>query len=438
MSSRAKLTFIIKTLGCKVNQYESQIMRESLLRCGFIEGKPDTAADVYIVNSCTVTHRADRDTRNLIHGYRARNPEAHIVVAGCYAETADDRSVLARAGASLQVRNSEKGLIGEMLRDACGDRHDGRRYGVSGDGAITGFDGKDRAFVKIQDGCDFRCSYCKVRIVRGRSRSRSVDTIQKEIRALSDRGFKEIVITGVCLGAWGRDAGTKADITDLLWRISDIQGDFRIRLSSIEPTHITPELIACIAQNRKVCKHVHIPLQSGDDGILKSMHRPYRSRQYERTVRDIRSAITDVAISTDLLIGFPGEDETAFGNTLACVERIRPFRMHLFSYSKRDGTEAARCGRDCDRETIRSREKILHKMGRALAADYAAGFIGKKESVIVESRRDRATGLLTGYTDRYIRVCMEGSDLLMREMASVTIERIDNATGTVYGRVEKA
>lgn len=426
MSFPDKPTFFIKTLGCKVNQYETQAMREHLVKNGFVEKKEGKVADYYIVNSCTVTKKADRDTRNLIHRFHRVNPNGKIVVAGCYAELDTDRKELMDiSGVTHLVRNNEKGKLAEILKPKCKQIPNPKLQ-------ITGFKNHNRAFIKVQDGCNHRCSYCKVSLVRGSSRSRSTSEILQEIKNLVDSGFKEVVLTGVCLGAWGQDLETKTNLADLVNKICQIDGSFRIRLSSVEPIYVTERIISVLKEG-KVCKHLHVPLQSGDDRILKLMKRPYRARNFKRIIAKIRKQIPDAAITTDVLVGFPGENERQFRNTLRFIKSIKPSRMHVFSYSRRKGTIAARYADDLSKQVIKKRVKTLTDLSRKLSADFARTFVGKVQDVIVEEHRDERTGLLAGYTDRYVRILLGGADSLKNRLIAVMISGVDGGKGTVFG-----
>jgi len=438
MNSPAKPTFILKTLGCKVNQYETQAMRESLTACGFSEKTACGIADFYIINSCTVTGKADKETRNLIRRNREMNPGAKIVITGCYAELDRDRSVLmAIPGVTHLIRNSEKADIGKILRpNSHAYRFTRLPAGMAGR-QITNFKGRDRAFIKIQDGCDNKCSYCKVNLVRGPSRSRPAEDILAEAGTLIRKGLKEIVLTGICLGSWGK--GTRGtDLARLLGKISGIDGLFKIRLSSIEPLHVTDRLIDTVKRDDKVCKHFHVPLQSGDDRVLKLMSRPYGAKKFKHIIKKIRSAIPEAAFTTDVLVGFPGEDERSFANTVEFIETIKPSRMHVFAYSKREGTPASRFESRLTNAAAKKRVKTLTSLNRKLSMDFAKRFVGKDQDAVIESVRVEKTGLLTGYTDRYIRVLLEGPDSLKNSLKAVQITRVEEENEAVYACLSPA
>lgn len=429
MNSPGKPTFAIETIGCKVNQFESQAIREQLTRNGFAEKKDAGRADFLILNSCTVTGKADRETRNLIHRLRRKNPHGKVIVTGCYAESENDRKTLREIPGVVElVRNSEKGKIAEI---ASNHVPLGRQVEVGSlDRGITDFANRDRAFVKIQDGCDHRCSFCKVRLVRGPSKSRPYPEIADEVTLLAGKGYREIILTGICLGAWGKDFGGKNNLAGLLRKISLIGMPFRARLSSIEPLYVTDELIDTIKENAGICPHLHMPLQSGDDKILKSMMRPYTTGKFMQIVEKIRRHIPGVAITTDILAGFPGEDRSSFARTLNFVKGFGPSRIHVFPYSRREGTVSAGFKNNAERAVTKERVKILNDLGKNLSQEFAKHFIGKTQKALIETR-SRENGLLSGYTERYIRVLVNGPDSLKGALASVKIVSVGREKGDI-------
>ena len=424
MNSRIKThnRFLIKTLGCKVNQYESQAMREILLRSGFAEASVPENADVYILNTCTVTHEADKESRYLIKAFHRKNPKAAIAVTGCYVAE-DAGRILELPGVSYVLRNDRKGRIAEMLAGG----------GMGADIAqlrITDFKGHSKAFVKIQDGCENRCSYCKVPLVRPILGSKLTGDVVDEVKGLVLKGFKEIVLTGICLGAWGADIQVrrgvkKPSLVDVLEALERVKGDFRIRLSSIEPKYVTDDLIRYIADSKRACKHLHIPLQSGDDKILRRMNRPYTAKGYLGLIKKIRSRIKGCAVTTDVIVGFPGETEENFKNTVACMRAARPLRTHIFTFSGREGTAA--CGMDgaVSADVMKKRYDALCGVARRSSYLCRKKFLKRRLDVLVETKRDKGTGLLTGYSDNYIKVEFEGPDSLMGRIVPVKVKKLD-------------
>ena len=436
--------FYIHTLGCKVNQYESQAMREALERAGFKECLSKDIADIYIINTCTVTENADRQSRHSIGSFHRTNPKAKIIVTGCYVEN-DAQDISFLPGIAHIIKNGEKSRIAEILNDTQPPIASTRYANSDTPFIITGFKNHTKAFVKIQDGCENFCSYCKVPFVRGNLRSRRIKDITDEVTTLVANGFKEIVLTGICLGAWGKElfpdelaksiGFNGADLVDVLKTLDRIPGDFRIRLSSIEPKYVTNELIEFMANNRKMCRHLHIPLQSGDDDILKRMNRPYTSNDYKKLVDKITSRMNDIAVTTDVLIGFPGESEVNFKNTMRFIKEVMPSRTHLFTFSKRKGTVAYNMPDEVNAETLKKRYNELKAVTFSTSYIYRNKFLGKDLDVLVETKRDRHSGFLVGYSDNYIRVLFEGPDDLMRKIVPVKINDI-NLMRTM-GQVEK-
>lgn len=430
--------FFIKTLGCKVNQYESEAMREILLKSGFKECISKEMADIYIVNTCTVTHHADKESRYLIGLLHRSNTNARIVVTGCYIEKdADDVSFL--PGVWRVVRNSEKGRIADIINNPT--THDPlpnplpiTYYPLP---AITDFKGRSKVFVKIQDGCDNFCSYCRVPLVRGPLRSKPIERIAEEVEGLVKNGFREIVLTGICLGAWGKDlfSNTLAQglgleglsILDCLTALNKIPGVFRIRLSSIEPKYVTDKLIDFICENEKMCRHLHIPLQSGDDDILKNMNRPYKASDYRALVSKVRAKAKDMAITTDVLIGFPGESDLNFKNTVDFVKDILPSKTHIFTFSKRPGTAACNMDGEIGSDVLKRRYHKLNAAALCASYLYRLKFLNKKLDILVETKRDRHSRLLTGYSDNYIKVLFEGPDTLMKSIVPVRVTDVNLA-----------
>jgi threonylcarbamoyladenosine tRNA methylthiotransferase MtaB len=391
-------------------------MREILLKSGFSESLSKDKADVYIINTCTVTHHADKECRYMTSLFHRTNPDAIIVVAGCYAEKNADE-ILALPGVTHIVKNYEKGRIAKILN--------GQNDRIAADDphlSITEFKGRTKAFVKIQDGCENRCSYCKIPLVRGALKSKPQDRVTEEVLRLAAAGFKEIVLTGICLGAWGRDISPSGNLAGVLKAIMKTGGDFRVRLSSIEPKYVADELIEFMAGTEKVCRHLHIPLQSGDDEILKYMNRPYSTAEYRSMTDKLRRAMPDIAITTDVIVGFPGETDTNFQNSLKFVKDILPARTHTFTYSKRDGTPAFDMPGEVSEAVAKKRHLALTVAALEASHIYRSKFLNKILDVLVEKKRDKNSGLLTGYSDNYIKVLFEGDDALMGKMVSLRLE----------------
>lgn len=410
--------FFIKTLGCKVNQYESQAMREVLVRSGFNECLAADIADIYILNTCTVTEKADKESRHWITLFHRTNPDAKIVVTGCYADR-DASGISFLPGVAHILKNAEKPLVGDILTNAPAGAAAIATNRIFG---ITDFKGHAKAFVKIQDGCQNACSYCAVPLVRSELVSRPLADIVNEVKTLTERGFREIILTGICIGAWKTDG---QGLLAVLAAIDALPGDFRVRLSSIEPRYVTDGLIDFIAGHRRMCRHLHIPLQSGDDTVLARMNRPYTRAEYIALIGKVRAKIEDVAITTDIMIGFPGETEAQFRMTVALVKEILPARVHIFSFSRRKDTPAYAMADEVPKEVVKKRYHELTVASLSASYLYRMRFLGKPLDVLVETKRDKDSSFLTGYSDTYIKVLFEGPDTLMHRMIPVTVTQIN-------------
>jgi threonylcarbamoyladenosine tRNA methylthiotransferase MtaB len=398
----------LATLGCKVNQYESAGLREKIRAAGFCIVPFFSAADIYVVNTCTVTERADDQSRQLIRRANRMNPAAPIVVTGCYAQVAA-KETAALPGVALVAGNAEKEDIPVFLREIA----EGEKKVCVGDirrcRAISNWSGctppgRTRAFLRIQDGCDSFCSYCIVPLARGKSRSLPEEKVLEEVALLADSGYREIVLSGIHLGRYGLDLPTRSSLLGLLRKIETQGRIARLRLSSIEPLEVTPEILSHYRESQILCRHLHIPLQSGDDGILEQMGRNYRGRQFKTLVENIVTALPDAAIGTDVMAGFPGEGEKEFENTLNFIEEMPVAYLHAFPYSKRPGTSAANLPDQVRADVKKSRVETLRSLGAGKREGFARSFIGRRLSVLVESAKDRSTGFMKGFSDNYISV----------------------------------
>ena len=416
---RVDPTIKFYTLGCKVNQYETEKIREGLLPCGFRELRNKKGADIYIVNTCTVTHRADSDSLKAIRKAKRENPRAKVIVTGCLSEL--DREKIRNAdAAALIIKNKNKQKIAIHLK---GFMNTPTKELANQQNGISGFKGHTRVFLKVQDGCNNRCSYCRVPLARGPSVSRSKYEIIQEARRLAEGGFKEIVLTGICLGAYGRDLKSGEDLVSLITQLEEIRGISRIRLSSIEAVDLTDKLIEKISGSAKLCKHLHIPLQSGDDKILKIMNRKYTGARYLRLIKKIKERVPGVSITTDCMVGFPGEGKKSFQNTLRLIREISPLRTHIFIYSPREGTAAFGLKQEISHKELKQRFSILQKEAFQCAKKNRKRFIGKDLSVLIESRSKDNPGFWQGYSDNYIRVTLRDKRNLKNRIIKV---RLDN------------
>lgn len=418
-----KVRFV--TLGCKVNQYETQAMRESLVQRGFSE-EGEGESEVVVVNTCTVTEEADRENRYWIRRLRRENPEAKIVVTGCWVER-NRKEIEGLPEVDLVLTNREKPDLVEKIFESCGDfpltptlspaGGEGRVRGFQ----ISSFQGHARAFVKIQDGCNHACSFCKVVLVRGRSRSRPLAEIVEETKRLGDSGFREIVLTGIQLGAYGMDFNPRLNLVALLAALSRVPQIERIRLSSIEPADVKPELIQAMKALPRVCPQLHIPLQSGDNEILKRMSRRYTREFYQTLVADLRREIPDFCLSLDVMAGFPGEEERHFQNTLSLIGETRPIRIHPFPYSRRPETRAA-LWENLSEVLIRERMKRLIEFSKRVAQQERQRFLGRSFPVLVEKSATEETGtLFQGHTPHYLKVYFQAQGSLIGKTVAVRL-----------------
>jgi threonylcarbamoyladenosine tRNA methylthiotransferase MtaB len=403
----------VATLGCKVNQCESAWIAEAATAGGMTIVPFKEEADCYIVNTCTVTERSDYQSRQLIRRAIRNNPAASVFVTGCYAQRAP-ADIARIPGVHIIAGNAEKESIPQLIRQMAGTK--GPRFFVGDVGKEKGFPclgatvfpEHTRAFLKIQDGCNAFCSYCIVPSARGRSRSLPPGEVLGRIVTLAGEGYREVVLTGIHLGAYGRDLAPPENLTAVIRHCADGRTVERLRLSSIEPREVTDELIALIGSSGIVCRHLHIPLQSGDNGILAAMHRDYDAAFFRDLVQNLQAAIPGVAVGIDVMAGFPGETETAFANTLRLVEAMPVAYLHVFPFSRRPGTPAATMSGQIPEGEKKRRTRILRLLAEEKRRVFGTRFIGEPLTVLVEGRTDKTTGYPLGFSDNYIPVAVRG------------------------------
>jgi threonylcarbamoyladenosine tRNA methylthiotransferase MtaB len=422
------LTVAFATLGCKLNQYDTTELQALLEARGFRTVPFETPAQLYVINTCTVTARADVSDRQAIRRAMVRNPAALVVVTGCYAQT-NPEAVARIPGVDLVLGTRDRHALPELLDDLrkrvrpvvqVGDVFAPRPAPVI---PLARFaPGYTRAFVKVQDGCQHRCAFCIVPFARGGSRSQPADVVLAQVEGLVAAGYAEVVLTGVDLGHYGWDLAPRTTLAALVRRLLDVRGLGRLRLSSILPAYMTPELIETIAGSSRVCRHLHIPLQSGADRVLRAMRRPYTVRMYRALVERLATVMPGLGLGTDVITGFPGETAEEFAETEALVESLPFSYLHVFSYSDRRGTEAARLGTPrVSSEEIRRRTARLRRLGAAKHRAFRAARVGREVDVLALEHRDRASGALIGLTDDYLEVAFAGSDDLARRFVKVRI-----------------
>lgn len=412
-------TFSIVTFGCKLNQYESQAIRELLQRAGHVEARLGEGPEVCIVNTCAVTQATENECRRLVRRLSQRNG-IRVIITGCAAELPWVQT-WAKQGRVEIVRKGEIGRIVSILRGEGDVAADEAPLPSIFDLSVSAHAGHARAFLKIQDGCDARCSYCIVPRARGVSRSRPAEDILAEAERLTRNGYREIVLTGVNIGAYGNEMGDGANLAVLLRRLLQVDGIGRIRLGSLEMGDLTDELLALVAADERICPHFHIPLQSGDDGVLGRMNRGYSAEEYLRMAERIKGALELPALTTDAILGFPGEGEAEFQRTVDVCRRVGFSRIHVFSFSARPGTPAATMSGRVSPPVVRRRREALQAVAAEMCRAYHERMVGREADLLVEYGRDPQTGLLHGHTERYVGVLADGPEEWMGTMKKVRI-----------------
>lgn len=437
-------TYRIVTLGCKVNQAESEALGQALQGAGRQPASDREPADLCVVNTCAVTQRAAMQSRQALRRVIHENPGACVVATGCYAQT-DPDALAAIAGLDHIVGRTGKAGLAELACSGqlgkCGRP---RRMLSHPAGAETAFaaappalsESRTRPFLKIQDGCSAFCAYCIVPYARGPSRSLPVRHALESISALSAAGVHEVVLTGIHLGCYGRDLDPPTSLLALLQVIRDLPGAIRVRLSSIEPLELSAEILELVAASGRFCRHLHVPLQSGDSPTLARMGRPYSAEMFAGLVEKIHRFMPDAAIGTDLLVGFPGESAAAFEATCALIERLPLSYLHVFPFSAREGTAAFKLPDRVPAETIKRRCRQLRQIGHEKRRRFYRAFIGERLKVVVETRRDPESGLLKGVSSNYLPILFAGPDELKNSVADVMVAQEQN--GRLLGvKVEK-
>lgn len=423
----------IFTLGCKVNQYESQEMTEALVKNGYFVVDSKETADVYIINSCTVTAESNRKTRQAVRHYKAKNPNAVVVLTGCVPQAfPDEATAITEADIILGNKNNyklieslnkwfnEKNTICNITMHENDDSYNG--------GIINNFEGHTRAFLKIQDGCNRFCTYCAIPYARGRSRSKPIEDIKKELQNLAANGFKEVVFVGINLSAYGRDINLT--LSDAVKAAENTDGIERVRLGSLEPDHITDEMIDIFASCKKFCPQFHISLQSGCDTVLKRMNRHYDTAYYRHLTEKLRSVFEDTSITTDIIAGFPGETDKEFEDTINFVKEICFDKVHVFPYSIREGTKAAKMQGHLQNSIKSKRAAILSEICEEIRKNNFSKNKGKTVSVLFEVPKK---GYQCGYTANYTPIKVQTDENLTGEIRNVLITQTedDSCIGTL-------
>ena len=397
----------ICTLGCKVNTYESEFILKKLVDNGFEIGDFKDKNDIYIINTCTVTNNSDSKSRKMIREARRKNKDALVIALGCFIEANKKNILEEMPEIDIAIGNKDKSKIIDIINDffknkeRINDTYDALDSDFE-NMYIDKFNTRTRAFIKIQDGCENYCAYCIIPRVRGKCRSKDMNTCLEEITSLVNNGFKEIVLTGIHTGNYGRDLGIT--FATLLREIVKIKGLERIRISSIEATELTDEVIDIIKNNDNIVNHFHVPLQTGNDKILKLMNRKYNIEEFKEVINKLRKAKKDVSITTDVIVGFPHETDEDFDETIKNIKEINFSKLHVFPYSMRNNTPAARMPQVKDSIKKERTDKLL-KLSKELEIEYMNKFIGKKLKVLIETTKD---GYSYGHTTNYLDVKIKG------------------------------
>jgi threonylcarbamoyladenosine tRNA methylthiotransferase MtaB len=417
---KEKKTFSVVTLGCRTNQYESQAYIDQLLEMGYVRAEVGDAADLCIVNTCTVTASADSSSRHEIRALARQYPEAKLVVTGCLAERAPDE-MKAIPGVHLIVPNAQKE---ELLQIALPTEE-------IPEFKIRHFEAHTRAFVKIQDGCNSFCTYCIIPYVRGRSRSRPLDEIVSEVQGLIQGGFKEVVLTGINIGDYDGGPERPTRLADLVRAIDVLPGLERLRISSIDPDEVDEDLLSAVTQGQHTCPSMHIVLQSGSNAILKRMNRKYNREVFLSTIDRLREANPDFTFTTDVIVGFPGETERDFEETLDMISHVRFAKVHMFPYSPRQRTRAALYPNQISSEVIQERKQRLLRRAEEVAFALRAAYVGRTMSVLFESADPERPGCLSGHTENFLPVTVETTSIQPNTL--LTVQLTSNTPSSLNG-----
>lgn len=413
-------TFRVEFLGCKVNAYEAQALREGLVALGLEEAGESGGADLHVLNTCAVTGHAGATSRNRIRRARRAQDDCRVVVTGCYANEERDRLAAMDGVERVFLTDEKEGILPFVAGDLLG-----QEAPEAAPLAVTQMTGMTRAFVKIEDGCDDRCTFCIIPTLRGPARSRPEDAIVHEVGELVRAGHSEVVLTGVHIGYYGKEEGVRGQaLMRLLRRLVGVPALARLKLSSIEVHELFDELIALWAAEPVLAPHFHLPLQSGSASVLKRMRRKYNPRIFTERVQALRTALPDVAISTDVIVGFPGETEAEFEETMQLCREAEFMKIHVFPFSPRAGTPAATMPDQVPAAVLEERKQRLLALDAELGGVFREASVGQEVPVLIEGRRE-AQGRLTGITDRYLRVHLEGPDAWQGQIVPVRVVAVE-------------
>ena len=401
------------TLGCKVNTYETDAMEQMLLSHGYEIVSFENQADIYIINTCSVTNMADRKSRQMLHKAKKKNPNAVVVAAGCYVQAAP-KEVLADAGVDLVIGNNRKQDLVQILEDYFKEHREEAVIDINKEQEYEELEldfvsDHTRAYIKVQDGCNQFCSYCIIPYTRGRVRSRAKQDVISEIKRIAKNGTKEVVLTGIHLSSYGKDLKDGTDLLDLIKSVQEVNGIQRIRLGSLEPRIITLEFAQELRKLDKFCPHFHLSLQSGCEATLKRMNRHYTPEEYYEKCELLREVFDHPAITTDVIVGFPGETEEEFEETYKFLEKVNFYEMHVFKYSKRKGTRAAEMENQVPEPIKTKRSNILLELTRECSKRYRSFWIGREVNVLLEEKIVLDGEVYTvGHTKEYVKAAVKG------------------------------
>ena len=422
----------LHNLGCKVNAYETEAMQQILEQAGYEIVPFQERADVYVINTCSVTNMADRKSRQMLHKAKKTNPEAIVIAAGCYVQTKEDEAALDES-IDIVIGNNKK----HMLLDAI-EAYEKKRQGNEAEKVNEVVDinhvkqdyeelhlektaEHTRAFLKVQDGCNQFCSYCIIPFARGRVRSRKAEDVLAEVERLAAHGYQEVVLTGIHLSSYGVDTGD--DLLHLIELVHGVEQIKRIRLGSLEPRIVTEDFVKRLSELEKICPHFHLSLQSGCDTVLKRMNRRYDTKEYEAGCALLRKYFSHPAITTDVIVGFPGETEEEFQMTREYLERINFYEMHIFKYSKREGTKAAVMPDQVDEQEKTRRSAILLELEKKMSDQFRMDYVEKQVTVLLEEAMEwNGKTYFTGYTKEYVKVAVETKENLANQFVTGTIK----------------
>lgn len=425
------------TLGCKINQVETDMLIGLFTRSGYEVVAFDGLADVYVINTCSVTHLGERKSRQLIRRAIRRNPEAVVAVTGCYAQTSAD-AVAGIPGVSLVLGTQQRARIVELVDEVRQNRQPLQMVGdimtarEFEDIPLYENPGRTRAFLKIQEGCINFCSYCIIPYSRGPLRSRLPESVLAEARKLIAAGYQEIVLAGIHLGAYGHDLSGNISLASIVEQVLALEGLQRLRLGSVEPTEVTGELVDLMLNNPKLCRHLHIPLQGGSDEVLRAMNRHYITFEFKKLILYLKFEIPDISISTDLIVGFPGETDEQFEEAYNFVRKLELAGMHVFPYSRRQGTPAAEMPNQVSAEIKAERSKRMLELAAEKERNYAAQYIGEVATVLFEMVNG---GWAEGFTGNYIRVFVPADETVIGKILTVRLLEVvdDGINGEIIG-----